>query len=296
MSFVVTAASGQLGNLIVEALLARGVAPDDIIATSRRVENVSHFADRGVSTAECDYSKPEGVAEVLSEGDTLMLVSGSEVGQREKQHSDVISAAKDAGVARIVYTSAPKATTSDLVLAPEHKATEEFLTSSGVPFTILRNNWYTENYFSEIATGRDTGEITASVGSGRVASATRAEYAEAAAVALLDPSLSGRVFELSGDSAWNFDELAAAIGELTGREVRFRNLTPEEHRESLLAAGLDPKFADFVVALDANIRDGLLDVTTGELSALTGKPTVSLIDGLKQALARERGSWISESR
>ncbi|WP_375386315.1 NAD(P)H-binding protein [uncultured Microbacterium sp.] len=295
MPYIVTAASGQLGRRIVDALLARGVAPRDIVATSRNVDSLSALADAGVTTAELDYSRPETVSAVVNEGDTLMLVSGSEVGQRVAQHTAVIHAARGAAVDRIVYTSVAEATTTSLILAPEHKATEEALVESGVPFTILRNNWYTENYYGDIVAGRETGEITASVGTGRVASATRAEYADAAAAALLDPSLAGQVFELSGDDAWDYEQLALAISELTGRPVSFRNLTPEEHVESLTAAGVDSGTAGFVVALDANIRDGALSRATGHLSSLTDKPTVSLVDGLARALEEQRPSWLAET-
>ncbi|MCI4658991.1 NAD(P)H-binding protein [Cryobacterium zhongshanensis] len=284
MSYIVTATSGHLGRLIVEALLARGAAPDSIVATARNVDKLSALAALGVRTAVLDYSKPETVTAVVEPGDVLMLVSGSEVGQRVPQHTTVIAAAQSAGVGRIVYTSAPKATTSALLLAPEHKATEEFLIASGVPFTILRNGWYTENYTGEIEKARQPGEIVASVGDGRVASASRADYADAAAAAILDDSLAGQTFELSGDHAWDFAELAATIGTLIGSPVAFRNLAPAEHAELLTSFGLDAGTVGFVVGLDANIRDGLLGETSGDLARLTGRPTTPLAEGLAASL------------
>jgi NAD(P)H dehydrogenase (quinone) len=243
MSLVITGATGHLGRLVVESLLARGTAASDIVATGRNTDKLADLAARGVAVAELDYSKPETVAAVVKPGDTLLLVSGSEVGQRAAQHATVIAAAKEAGVARIVYTSAPAATTSALVLAPEHKATEEALVASGVAFTILRNGWYTENYAGEVEKGRDNGAIVASVGDGRVASASRKDYAEAAAVVLVEEGHEGRVYELSGDVAWNFDELAATISTLVGREVVYTRLTPEEHAELLASFGLDEGLA-----------------------------------------------------
>jgi NAD(P)H dehydrogenase (quinone) len=213
-------------------------------------------------------------------GDTLLLVSSSAVGERVGQHVNVITAAKEAGVARIVYTSAPAATTSALVLAPEHKATEEALVASGVPFTILRNGWYTENYAGEVEKGRENGAIVASVGDGRVASASRVDYAEAAAVVLTGDGYEGKVFELSGDVAWNFDELAAAIASIVGKEVVYTRLTPDEHAAMLASFGLDEGTVGFVVALDGNIRDGLLGVTSGDLGRLIGRPTTPLAEGL----------------
>lgn len=283
MSYIVTATSGHLGRLIIESLLARGAAPADIIATARNEGKLAALAALGVRTAVLDYARPETVTAVVGPGDVLALVSGSELGRRFLQHSTVITAAREAGVGRIVYTSAPQATTSDLLLAPEHKATEEFLVASGVPFTILRNGWYTENYAGEIEKARQSGEIVASVGSGRVASASRADYADAAAVALLDGSLAGRTLELSGDHAWDFAELAATIGTLIGTDVAFRNLAPAEYAELLAGFGLDEGTVGFVVGLDANIRDGLLGETSGDLARLIGRPTTPLAAGLAAA-------------
>ena len=280
MSLVITGATGQLGRLVVESLLARGTAPSDIVATGRNTDKLADLAAQGVSVAELDYTKPETVSAVVKPGDTLLLVSSSEVGQRVGQHVNVITAAKEAGVARIVYTSAPAATTSELVLAPEHKATEEALVASGVPFTILRNGWYTENYAGEIEKGRENGAIVASVGDGRVSSASRKDYAEAAAVVLVGEGYEGEVFELSGDVAWSFDDLATAIGAIVGKEVVYTRLSPEEHAAMLTSFGLDEGTVGFVVALDGNIRDGLLGVTSGDLSRLIGRPTTPLAEGL----------------
>jgi len=281
MSLIVTGASGHLGSLVVESLLERGVAPEQIVATGRRVDALAPFAARGVRTAELDYSRPETIDAVLSAGDTVLLVSGSEVGQRAAQHQNVIDAAVRAGAARIVYTSAPHATTSALVLAPEHKATEEAILASGLPYTILRNNWYSENYADTIAQATATGFFIGSVGDGLVASASRKDYADAAAVALTSPDLAGSIFELSGDSAWDYTELAAAISAVADREVEYRDLSPEAHADALRGFGLDEGTVGFVVALDGNIRDGLLSETSGDLSRLIGRPTTPLVDGLR---------------
>ena len=283
MTLVVTGATGHLGRLVVESLLARGVAPADILATGRSVDKLADFAARGVKVAALDYSKPDTITAALSAGDTVLLVSASEPGNRVGLHTAVISAAKEAGVARIVYTSAPKATTSSLILAPDHKATEELITESGLPFTILRNGWYTENYAGEIEKGRENGAIVASVGDGRVASASRKDYADAAAVVLTGTGFENQVFELSGDVAWSFDDLAAAIAGIVGSDVAYERLTPEAHAELLKSFGLDEGTIGFVVALDGNIRDGLLADTSGDLARLIGRPTTPLAEGLSAA-------------
>ncbi|MFE4463877.1 NAD(P)H-binding protein [Oerskovia sp. NPDC056781] len=283
----VTAATGHLGHLVVDSLLEHGVAPERVVAAVRTPTKAADLAERGVVVREADYSRPETLATALAGVDVLLLVSGSEVGQRVRQHANVVEAAKAAGVRHLVYTSAPRATTSALVLAPEHKATEELIATSGLSATILRNGWYTENYLAAVEQARETGVVVGSVGEGLVASASRKDYAEAAAVVLAaadaDPGFEGGVHELSGDVAWDHPYLAATIGEIVGREVVYQDVTPEEHAQILLDAGLDAGTAGFVVALDGNTRDGLLAATSGELSRLVGRPTTPLADGLRAA-------------
>jgi NAD(P)H dehydrogenase (quinone) len=283
MTIVVTGATGHLGHLIVESLLARGAEPARIVAAGRQVDKLAGLAARGVTTAQIDYSDEASLAAAFAGADTVMLVSGSEVGQRVAQHSAVIAAAKAAGVARIVYTSAPHADSSALILAPEHKATEELIRASGLNFTLLRNGWYSENYLGVLEQAEVSGEIVASVGDGRVASASRADYADAAAAVLLGEGHDGAVYELSGDVAWNFDDLAAASSDILGREIVFHALSTEEHAAALTAAGLPAPTVDFVVGLDTNIRDGLLAETSGDLSRLIGRPTTPLLQGLRTA-------------
>ncbi|HWS58686.1 MAG TPA: NmrA family NAD(P)-binding protein, partial [Actinotalea sp.] len=284
MSIVVTGATGQLGRLVVEDLLAHGVPAAEIVAAGRRVERLADLAGRGVRVVPIDLARPESLAPALAGADTLLLVSGTELGHRVAQHTAAVRAAVAAGVRRVVYTSAPHADTSALVLAPEHKATEEVLRASGLVVTILRNNWYTENYLGVLDQARAAGEVVASVGDGRVASASRADFAAAASVVLRTSTYDGAVLELAGDEAWDHHALARAVGEVLGREVAYRAVDPAEHRAALLAAGLDEGTAGFLVALDGNIRDGLL-AEAGGISAVTGRPTTPLVETLREAVA-----------
>ncbi|WP_411720752.1 SDR family oxidoreductase [Mycetocola sp.] len=280
MTIVVTGATGSLGRLIIEHLLTRGTDPEQIVAVGRNTSKLAELEALGVSTAVIDYADRASLDSAFAGADTLMLVSGSEVGRRVEQHANAIDAAKAAGVARIVYTSTPQADTSALILAPEHRATEELLQASGIPFTLLRNGWYTENYESTIPQVRSTGVYLASAGNGRIASASRTDYAEAAAIVLTTDGHDGAVYELSGDVAWDGHELASALSDVVGREVVFASVSPEEHSAALTGAGLDAQTAGFLVALDGNTRDGLLETTTGELARLIGRPTTPLREGL----------------
>ena len=284
MSVVVTGATGQLGRLVVEDLLSGGLPAGQIAAAGRSVEKIADLADRGVRVAAIDFTEPDTLVAAFTGADVLLLVSSSAIGARALQHANVIEAAAAAGVGRIVYTSAPHADTSALVLAPEHKATEALIQASGLAFTILRNGWYTENFLGSVEQARATGELVSSAGAGRVASASRADYAAAAARVLTETGHEGRVYELSGDTAWGFDELANVLGDLVGRPVVYRSVTAEEHLAILTAAGLDAGTAQFVVALDGNTRDGLLAETSGDLGKLIGRPTTPLAEGLRAAL------------
>lgn len=278
MTILVTGATGNLGRLVIASLLERGADPQSIIAGAR---DVAKAQDLGVRVAHLDYAAPSSITAALEGVDSVLLVSGSEVGQRVAQHKAVIDAAKDAGVTKFVYTSAPKATTSDLVLAPEHKATEELIAESGLPAVILRNNWYTENYAADLARAAETGVLASGAGDGRVASASRRDFAEAAAVVLLEDGHIGQVYELGGDVAWNYSDLAGAIAEVAGRDVAYQPLTADEQLAGLQAAGLDEGTAGFVVALDAGIAAGALADTDGTLARLIGRPTTPLVEGLR---------------
>lgn len=281
MTLLVTGTSGHLGRLAVLALLERGVAPAEIRAGARDLERIADLAALGVIPVALDYTDPASIAAAVGGVEKVLLVSGTAMGERVAQHSAVARAAHEAGVAQLVYTSAPKADATALVLAPEHAGTEAALAEIGIGHTILRNNWYAENYAATLAQAAETGSVAHSAGSGRVASAPRAEYAEAAAAVLTTDGHLGAVYELGGDTAWSFDEFAQAAAEVLGREVSAVALSPEDHFAALESAGLDAGTAGFVTALDTNIAAGELDVVTGDLARLLGRPTATLEQQLR---------------
>jgi NAD(P)H dehydrogenase (quinone) len=285
MSIVITGATGQLGHLVVEELLARGVSADRVVATGRALDKVADLAARGVRTAYVDYDDPSTLDATLEPGDVLLLIASNSMERRVEQHRAVVDAAKRAGVAHLLYTSALSADDTPLILAPDHVKTEIEIRDSGIPFTLLRNGWYTENYVQALEQASATGVLLTSVGDGRVASATRADFAAATAAVLTTDGHEGKVYELSGDVAWDYDDLAAAFAEVLGRDVRHHRASPAEHLEVLTGAGLDQGTAGFLVALDGNIRDGALALQTGDLSRLAGRPSTSLVDGLRPFVA-----------
>lgn len=282
MSIAVTGATGLLGGFVIDGLL-QTQEPASIVAIIRDAGKAQSLADRGVQVRVASYTDPTDLEIALQDVDKLLLISGSEVGQRIDQHTNVVNASRDAGVKHIFYTSAPHADTSKLVLVPEHKATEAIIRESGIPFTFLRNNWYTENYVQNLEQAKRTGMVVAAAGKGRVASASRTDYAAGAVAALIADGQEGKVYEFSGDVAWDFNDLAAAIGEIIGKPVVYQAVTPDELVTTLTGAGLPEQTAQFVAALDAGIAEGFLGEATNDLSTLIGRPTTPLVDGLRAA-------------
>ncbi|WP_341997540.1 SDR family oxidoreductase [Microbacterium sp. LWH7-1.2] len=288
MTILVTAAGGQLGHLVIDALLERGVAPGDIVAGARTTSKVADLVERGIRVVPLDYDAPEAVAAALEGVDSVLLISGSELGRRYEGHVNVIDAAKAAGVAKLVYTSLAHADSADFVLAPEHKATEQHLAASGVPAVVLRNNWYTENYAPDVLRAAETGVIAASVGDATVAAASRADYAEAAAVVLIEDGHLGRTYELSGDTAVSYADLAAAAAELLDRDVAFVPVSREQLEAALTEAGLDAGTVGFVAEMEAGIARGVLADADPALARLLGRPTTPVADGLRAAVEASR--------
>jgi NAD(P)H dehydrogenase (quinone) len=281
MSYAVTGATGHLGGIAVRRLLARGIPAAQVVALVRDPARAADLAALGVDVRRFDYDEPTTLAPALTGVDALLLVSGSEVGRRVAQHTAVIDAAAAAGVHRLVYTSGPHADTSINPLMPEHAATEAYLAAAGLPHLVLRNGWYNENYVGALDEARATGVLLTATGEGRVASAARADYAEAAANALAGDETG--VLTLTGDVAWTYDDLAALVAQVLGREVHAEHVTVEEKVARLVAAGVPEGGAAFGAGIDAAIAAGELGDLTGDLHRLLGHPTTPLADTLRAA-------------
>lgn len=280
MKIGITGATGQLGRLVVEKLKNR-VNPENMVALVRSPEKA---VDLGVEARAFDYSKPETLADALTGLDYLLLISGSEVGQRFAQHQNVIEAARKAGIKWIVYTSLLHADTSSLSLATEHLQTEELLKSSGIPYTVLRNGWYTENYTASIPGALAAGAFVGSAADGKISSAAREDYAEAAAVVLTSEGHVGNVYELAGDAAYTLQDLAAEISRQTGKHIPYNNLSEEEYAGVLKSVGLPEGLASAIAGWDVGASRGDLFDDSHQLSQLIGRPTTSLTDSVKKAL------------
>jgi NAD(P)H dehydrogenase (quinone) len=282
LSIAVTGATGHLGRLTVEALLRRGVPAEQIIATGRRIETLDDVADQGVSVRRADYSDEASLRQALAGADRLLLVSGTEVGRRIRQHTNVITAGKAAGVQLIAFTSIVHAPTSTLRIGQEHRATEAALADSGVPHVLLRSSWYIDSYTAQLPSYLQHG-IVGAADDGRISGATRADYAEAAAAVLAEDDHAGAVYELGG-SAFTMAELAEVVSAETGKSVRYTDLSVQDYKAFLVRAGLPEPVAASIADGDRAVAEGELYVDTADLEKLLGRPATPLRTAVKAAV------------
>lgn len=281
MSIVVTGATGHLGRHVVEQLLEK-VPADQITAVVRDAEKASGFAARGVKIAVANYNEPETFDGVIAAGDKVLLISGNEFDKgRVGQHKVVLDAAKAAGASLLAYTSAPG--TLKAALADDHKGTEAAILESGVPYSLLRNGWYNENYTEQLAVALEHG-VTQAAGDGKVASAARADYAAAAVAVLTGEGHENSTYELSGDTAWSFAEYAAEISKQSGKDVPYNAVSVEVFTGILAGVGLPEPLAAILAGVDASIEQGELAGSPGDLSRLTGRPTTPIAESIAAAL------------
>lgn len=281
MKIGVTGATGQLGRIVVEKLKQK-VSAESIVALVRTPEKA---AGLGVEARVFDYNKPESLAVALRGVDKLLLISGNEIGQRLPQHTAVIAAAKQAGVKLLVYTSILQADTSSLGLAGEHLATEAALKASGLVYAILRNGWYTENYTGSAKGAVGAGAFIGCAGDGKISSAARVDYAEAAAVVLAGEGHENKIYELAGDEAYTLTELAAEISLQSGKTIPYNNLTETQYTDILKSFGLPKGLAEMLADSDTGASKGGLFDDSHVLSTLIGRPTTPLAKVLAESLA-----------
>jgi NAD(P)H dehydrogenase (quinone) len=284
MTTVVTAASGQLGRLTVEALLARGVPAADIVATSRDPRRIADLADRGVTVRRADFADPASLPAAFEGVDKLLLVSTTTPAERVANHRRAVDAAVAAGASLVAYTSMLRADTAGTILSATHHATEEYLRER-VPTVLLRNGWYLDNYTVQLPQVRAAGALAGAAGQGRISAATRADYADAAAVVLSTDGHAGQVYELGGDEAFTLDELAGVIAAATGEPIAYRDLAPEVFAKVLADAGVPAELAEVLVDADLAAARGQMFTDSGDLRRLIGRPATTPAEAVAAALA-----------
>jgi len=279
----ITGATGQLGQLVIAALL-KSVPASQIVAVVRNPAKADALAQQGVVVRQGDYGDEAALTRALDGVEKLLLISSSEVGQRAVQHRNVINAAIAAGVGFIAYTSVLHADTSPLGLAAEHIETENMLAASGIPYALLRNGWYSENYLASAPPAIEHGVFLGAAGDGKIASATREDYAAAAAKVISEAGHAGKVYELAGDTAWTLSELAAELSKQSGKNVVYQNLSEADYASALRGVGLPDAFASLLADSDTGASKGGLFDDSHTLSKLIGRPTTPLADSIKAML------------
>lgn len=279
----ITGATGQLGQLVIEELL-KTVPASQIVAIVRNPAKAEALSNQGIVVRQGDYTDQAAFTTALNGVDKLLLISSSEVGQRAAQHQNVINAAKAAGVKFIAYTSLLHADKSPLGLHVEHVQTEKTLAESGMPYALLRNGWYTENYLASAPPALEHGVFIGAAGEGKIASATRADYAAAAAKVVSEEGHAGKVYELAGDSAWTLSELAAELSKQSGKPVAYQNLSEADFAAALKGVGLPSGLADMLADSDTGASKGGLFDDSRTLSKLIGRPTTTLAESVKSIL------------
>ncbi|CAB5559169.1 Quinone oxidoreductase 2 [Citrobacter werkmanii] len=276
----ITGATGQLGQHVIESLL-KTVPASQIVAIVRNPAKATALSQQGITVRQADYSDEAAFTTALQGIDKLLLISSSEVGQRAPQHRNVINAAKAAHVKFIAYTSLLHADTSPLGLADEHVATEKMLAESGIAYALLRNGWYTENYLASAPAALEHGVFIGAAGEGKIASATRADYAAAAARIISEEGHAGKTYELAGDAGWTLSQLAAELAKQSGKKVVYQNLSEANFAAALKGFGLPAGLAEMLADSDVGASKGGLFDDSHTLSKLIGRPTTSLADSVK---------------
>jgi NAD(P)H dehydrogenase (quinone) len=284
LSIVITGASGQLGRIVVEQLLALGTPPGQIVATGRNLDELSDLAAEGVAVRRADFADPSTLEEAFAGAEALLLVSTTTVGERFSNHRNAIDAAGAAGVSLIVYTSTVNASTAQMRLADEHRRTEEYLRDSGLPFVILRNGWYLENYTSQLAMIDQHHVLLGSARDGLVSAASRRDYAAAAVAVLTQDGHTAATYELGG-SAFTLTELAATIADVLGADIAYRDLPASDYADALVGAGLPAELAAVLADADDGLARGELYTDSHDLEKLIGRPATTHQAAVREAVA-----------
>lgn len=279
----ITGATGQLGHFVIESLL-KTVPASQIVAIVRNPAKADALASLGVVVRQADYTDEAAFTAALAGVEKLLLISSSEVGQRAAQHRNVINAARAASVKFIAYTSLLHADTSPLGLHAEHVETEKMLADSGIPYALLRNGWYSENYLASAPAALAHGVFIGAAGEGKIASATRSDYAAAAARVVSEEGHAGKVYELAGDSAYTLSELAAELAKQSGKNVVYQNLSEADFAAALKGFGLPDGLADMLADSDTGASKGGLFDDSRTLSTLIGRPTTPIAESVKAIL------------
>jgi NAD(P)H dehydrogenase (quinone) len=281
MKILVTGATGKLGSKVVENLL-KIVSASDLAVSVRVPEKAEGLKSRGVEVRQGDFDHPETLTTTFAGVDKLLIISADGDNEtRIRQHTNAVAAAKQANVKFIAYTSLGNASESSLFLAPVHRATEEAILKTGIPYCFLRNNWYLENELGSIQGVLAGAPLVTSAGTGKVGWALQKDYAEAAAAVLSGSGFENTIFELSGEPMTQ-EELAAALGSVLGKDVVVNQVDDDAYADIMKGAGVPDFVVPMLVDIQKAIRDGALNITSNDFEKLLGRKVTPISEGLAQ--------------
>ncbi|TID31103.1 hypothetical protein CANINC_000347 [Pichia inconspicua] len=283
MSIAITGATGQLGQLVIQTLL-KSQSPKNIVGLVRNLEKAQNLKDQGIEVRLFDYDKPETLVPALKGVERLLLISSNNIGNRVPQHKQVVDAAKEAGVTFLAYTSLLFADKSKLSLADEHLQTENYIKQSGLDWSFLRNGWYIENYLGAVQNVIQTGTLYGSAKDAKISGASRQDFAEAAAKVLTTDGHNGKIYELAGSESFTLSDLAKAISDVSGKEVKYQDIPPADYTAALLSHGLPEGLVKVIVEADEYAIDGALYDDSKTLEKLIGHPSTPLKEAVEQAI------------
>lgn len=283
MKIAITGATGQLGQLVIQALLKNTTA-NQIVALVRNPNKAQYLKDQGIELRHFDYDQPESLVSALQGIDKLLLISANEIGRRTPQHKAVIEAAQQAHVPYIAYTSILRADSSALGLSQEHRETEALIQHSGLKYTFLRNNWYSENYLAGLSHNIESGLLFGAANNGKISSASRQDYAEAAANVLTQAGHDNKTYELAGTNSFTLEQLAGFISQASGKTITYTNLSAEDYTQGLKQAGLPEELIDVIVDADVQTREGAMFSDSQTLEQLLGRPSTPILTSIQQLL------------
>ena len=278
MSIVITGASGHLGRGVVEEALQR-VDAADLILVTRHPDALAEDAERGAQVRHGDFTDPAGLGEAFAGGERLLLISSSVIGpERVAQHHTAIDAAVAAGVRFIAYTSIVNPSDENpAAVAPDHKATEDKLRSSGVEWAFLRNSIYADLEADNLAAAQATGTLVTNAGNGRIAYLARADAAAAAAAVIMGSGHEGKAYDITGPELLDADDRAAVFAAIAGTPVEVVHVDDEAYAAGLAeATGLPIEAGRLYASFGRAAREGRLDASSDALERLTGRRGTSL--------------------
>ncbi len=272
---LITGASGKLGKLVLQELLAKGIS--NIIATTRTPDSLAEFAAKGVDVRMADFKDPATLTNAFQGGTRMLLISAHDVGSRVAQHGAAVEAAKAAGVKHVVYTSWPDPQHSVAGVAPDHAGTEEWIRKSGLKYTFLGNYPYSETLMFSLPKALESGTLYGAAGTGGTAYVTRQDCA-LAAVGVLEHAVlhENKSYRISGPASYSRNELVTLVSEVTGKELSYVDLAPDEFRKMLVQSGMPESFAQLFTSFELAIKDGEVSPVTEAVKQLSGHDSQSL--------------------